>query len=69
MARDENQYLQLLKRHTGTHPAWLGAGEIRVAAVSKCIGRGWEQHFSDCYLWGGTSSSRSCIRLTLLWLI
>ena len=50
MVRDENEYLQLLRRCTGTCPAWLGAGEIRVVTVSECIGRGWERHFSDYYL-------------------
>lgn len=45
MARDESQYLQLLRRCTGMRPAWLGAGESRVAAVSECMGRGWEHHF------------------------
>jgi len=50
MVRDENQYLQVLRRCTGTRPAWLGAGEIGVAAVSECTGRGREQQFSGDYL-------------------
>lgn len=55
MARDENHYLQLLMRCTGTHPAWLGAGEISVAAVFECMGRGWKQHFFRLLISDGES--------------